>query len=292
MERSRRLSTLWNWLPAFRAVAETEHLPTASEALHVSPSALSRTIKLLEEDVGQPLFDRAGRNIVLNQVGRTFLRSVRDAMRTLDEGLGILADRQLVGPVHISVPGPFAPIFVFPALDSIAAKHPNLVPHIQGLASPQVNQLLLRGQIDLALLDDPIPSADLTIDALTTITHGVYCAEGHALYRARRITQDRICEHPFVAPVADETGTTPDAWPPHLSRPITLRVTRMQVGVDACLRGTHLCVLPDVVARRVGLRRLPCCDLTPTTLYMLHRPSLPILGKTELLAEAIRAAAH
>ncbi len=58
MERLRRVASFWNWLPAFRAVAETEHLPTAAEALFVSPSALSRAIRLLEKDVGQPLFRR------------------------------------------------------------------------------------------------------------------------------------------------------------------------------------------------------------------------------------------
>ena len=49
MERMRRLTTLWSWLPGFRAVAETQHLPTASKQLHVGASALSRTIRLLEE---------------------------------------------------------------------------------------------------------------------------------------------------------------------------------------------------------------------------------------------------
>ena len=47
---SERVSRIWNWLPVFRAVAETEHLPTASELLYVTPSALSRTIRLLEKD--------------------------------------------------------------------------------------------------------------------------------------------------------------------------------------------------------------------------------------------------
>ena len=82
MERVRRLARFWNWLPAFRVTAETAHLPTASEALHISPSALSRTIRLLEEDVGQPLFDRVGRNIALNAAGQRLLAAVRDAMRT------------------------------------------------------------------------------------------------------------------------------------------------------------------------------------------------------------------
>ena len=43
-----RLLELWSWLPAFRFVAETEHLPTASDLLYTSPSALSRTVKQLE----------------------------------------------------------------------------------------------------------------------------------------------------------------------------------------------------------------------------------------------------
>ena len=92
MERLRRVNRLWNWLPAFRAVAETEHLPSASALLGVSPSALSRTIKLVEEDVGRPLFDREGRQLRLNANGHAFLRSVRDAMRRVHDGLGEIVD--------------------------------------------------------------------------------------------------------------------------------------------------------------------------------------------------------
>ena len=51
MEHLRRLYRVWNWLPAFRAVAETEHLPTASEMLGLTPSALSRAIKQLEDEL-------------------------------------------------------------------------------------------------------------------------------------------------------------------------------------------------------------------------------------------------
>ncbi|MHC4078781.1 MAG: helix-turn-helix domain-containing protein, partial [Planctomycetota bacterium] len=69
MDRLRRLAQLWNWLPAFRAVGETQHLPTASRALSVTAPALSRAVRLLERDVGQPLFRRIGRRIELNEAG-------------------------------------------------------------------------------------------------------------------------------------------------------------------------------------------------------------------------------
>lgn len=292
MDRSRRLASLWNWLPAFRAVAETQHLPTASAALFVSPSALSRTIKLLEEDIGHPLFDRVGRRLELNEPGRRLLGSVRDAMRLVDEGLGQLAGTQFVGPVRISVPGPFAPMFVLPALHALARAHPGLVPELSPTPAGRANEMLLTGALDLAVLDDPVPSDELTLRALAEITHGIWCAPQHPLSGRRRVTLEQVAAHPFVAPRADPRGHTPDAWPPELVRAIGLRVTRMQVAVDACASGQWLGALPDLVARRAGLHRVPLDVLPSSTLYLLHRPSLPVRGKTEALVDAVLEAAE
>ena len=44
-----RVRTIWSWLPAFRAVAEAEHLPTAAHELGIVPSSLSRTVKQIED---------------------------------------------------------------------------------------------------------------------------------------------------------------------------------------------------------------------------------------------------
>ena len=63
MKLAQRVSQVWNWLPAFRAVAESEHLPTASKEANLSASALSRAVKLLEDDLGVSLFVREGLNL-------------------------------------------------------------------------------------------------------------------------------------------------------------------------------------------------------------------------------------
>src|SRR5690554_4873240 len=78
------LATIWNWLPAFRAVAESEHLPTAAARLHVSAPALSRTVRLLEEHLEVELFNRVGRRLVLNSAGEQLLSAVQEAMGGLD----------------------------------------------------------------------------------------------------------------------------------------------------------------------------------------------------------------
>ena len=65
----------------------------------------------------------------------------------------------------------------------------------------------------------------------------------------------------------------------------------MNVAVEACARGELLAVFPDLVGRAAGLRRVPLEDLLTTELYMMHRKSLAVRGRTEIVAAAIRAAA-
>jgi DNA-binding transcriptional LysR family regulator len=84
----RRIARLWNWLPAFRAVAEYESVQAAGAALALSPSALSRAVRLVEDELGEPLFVRAPDGLQLTARGRALLSATRDAMRGIDEALG------------------------------------------------------------------------------------------------------------------------------------------------------------------------------------------------------------
>ena len=56
----------------FVALAEHQHFARAAAAVHLSQPALSRSIQALEDELGQPLFERRGRGIVLTEFGRYF----------------------------------------------------------------------------------------------------------------------------------------------------------------------------------------------------------------------------
>ncbi len=64
---------LLSQLNYFRVVARYQHISRAAEALMVAQPALSATISKLEKELGVPLFNRQGRNIELNEVGRRLL---------------------------------------------------------------------------------------------------------------------------------------------------------------------------------------------------------------------------
>lgn len=71
----------------FRIVARMEHMSKAAQKLHITQPALSKTIALLEEELGGPLFNRVGRKIELNEHGRIFLEYAEQALAAVDAGM-------------------------------------------------------------------------------------------------------------------------------------------------------------------------------------------------------------
>ena len=81
-----------NQLRYFRVLASTEHYTKAADVLNIAQPSLSRAIALLEEELGVLLFTRRGRNVVLTDAGRAFLRYVEPGLDTLDAGAAAMRD--------------------------------------------------------------------------------------------------------------------------------------------------------------------------------------------------------
>ncbi|KMV28479.1 LysR family transcriptional regulator [Photobacterium swingsii] len=77
---------------AFVAVAEMGSMTEAADVLCVSHSAISQAIKALEKQIGQPLFNRTGRRVELNQAGRKYYRKVAPALEQIVEATEELVD--------------------------------------------------------------------------------------------------------------------------------------------------------------------------------------------------------
>jgi DNA-binding transcriptional LysR family regulator len=82
------------YLRDFLVLAETGNFQTAAEELFFSQPSLTRHIKLLEEDLGVPVFDRTTRKIELNQYGRLLLPYAKEITRLYDELAGSISSRQ------------------------------------------------------------------------------------------------------------------------------------------------------------------------------------------------------
>ncbi len=130
MERLHSLYQHWSWLPHFRAIAETEHLGAAAKVLHVTPPALSRALARLEASLGTKLFDRRGRDLVLNDAGAELLRGVRTAMRLIDDSVHNVTAAQQTVHLKVAAPGAYSSVLL-PAVARARANWPELRVELQ-----------------------------------------------------------------------------------------------------------------------------------------------------------------
>ena len=291
MERLTELAEFWNQLPAFRAVAETEHLKAAAEYLGVGAPALSRSIRLLEERLGTELFVREGRGLKLNEAGRLLLEAARVAMQQLDEAQLTLRGETLAGPVHIASSGVVTTSYLLPAIIVLRASHPTLVPVLSGPPPLDVVARLQRGLLDVAFTSDPIDAPALLRERLGVETSGVYCGRGHPLFERSDVAIDEIAQYDFVGPTTT-SGRGSEGWPSAKPRRIGAIVDQMRIGLEFCASGHFLAVLPDALARADGraerLWRLPVELGTRVELFALLRDSGGRRGRAEVVVEAVR----
>ena len=284
MARARLVAQLWDWLPAFRAVAETEHLPTAADAMRVSPSALSRAVRLLEEATGQTLFDRIGRSITLNERGRILLASVRDAMRGVHSALEFIESGLLSGPVRLSVPAPWQSVVVPPAVSELSTDHPDLTIEAVVTTSDSVAPSLRQGNIDVAITDTEISTDQLTCQLVRECDLGIYVPAGHPLTKRRSLRWEDVLRSDYIS--VSHYGRS--VWRLEQLQP-RVSVTDPETAATLCRRQKAWTVLPDLLAESLGLVRLGLRVEPAMPLYMLHRPTLTIPGRTEALADVLRA---
>lgn len=119
----------FNALPTFVTVARLQNLRAASEQLHLTHSAVSQQIGLLEERLGFELFDRRGRRIVLNAAGEALLQSVAPALERIQQGVNAasLAAHGAGQTLRITMIPSFAQRWFLPRMASWRAKHPDVV---------------------------------------------------------------------------------------------------------------------------------------------------------------------
>jgi len=276
MERLARVASLWTWLPGFRAVAETENVHEAARRLAMSPSSLSRTIRLLEERLEQPLFERAGRRMHLTPLGRQLLGVVRDAMRSVDD-----ATAARDGVLRLAAAADLVAAFVVPHLAALGVT-------TRMSADPDVDPCgrLLRGELDVVIACRPVQHRRVVTDAAGHASVGIYVS-AHAASGVPATIAEAL-QRPFVTYHA--AGGIADHWPAMLERTITLET---QGPLDAALAAssTDLAVaLPDRLVKHLALplRRVHPSPHPPIPLYATRRCSLGPVHHADALVRALR----
>ena len=147
----------------FKEVAEVGNITAAAQALYISQSAVSQSIKQLERDLQTRLFARNSRGVTLTAEGQMLYEYVRSAMGLLETGEEKLSQtRELqMGQLTIGASDTVTSQFLLPYLDTFHKRHPAIHIQIVSGRSHKVLGLLRSGKVDIAFASTPADDAGL-----------------------------------------------------------------------------------------------------------------------------------
>ncbi len=194
----------------FRAalmLAETQSFTKAADRLGVVPSALTETIRQLEQDIGLPLFDRQLRPIAPTQAGEDFLVSAR---RVVADFHGTLHDmRSLAGIEHGTVRVAAAPSVVLFHLAPLIADFRNLHPGVEFMVhaavAERVGALVLEREADFGIAEQWHQTERLHYEPLHDDPFVLACHASHRLAGRERVLLADIPAADIIG-LDEETG--------------------------------------------------------------------------------------
>jgi len=145
-------------LAYFESVSRHLHFTRAAEELNVAQPSVSQQIRKLETELGAPLFHRMKRHVTLTEAGETFLPHARAVLQRVDEAR--LEVQELSGlrrgTLAVGAPPSVGTHLLPRALAAFSSRHPGIALAFREAGSRTLLGLLEQGELDLAVVIQPI----------------------------------------------------------------------------------------------------------------------------------------
>jgi DNA-binding transcriptional LysR family regulator len=138
-------------LRSFVSVVDSGGFTRAGERVHRTQSTVSQQIKRLEDDVGQPLLDRSGKDVTPTEAGERLLSYARRLLSLAEEARDVVGKPGSEGAVRLGIPEDFAAYRLTKLLANFSRARPGLRLDVRVDQSTSLRRDLERGELDLAL---------------------------------------------------------------------------------------------------------------------------------------------
>jgi DNA-binding transcriptional LysR family regulator len=170
-----------NGLNAFVSIAQLGGVTRAAGQLHRSQPAITRRVKLLEDQLGVPLLQRGPGGTILTEAGRTFLPYAEAVLAALKDGAQAVRALQGAdhGVVSIAIVGTLAGTTIVEQLRLFSAKHRDARLELRTANSFEVSDMVRRGEVSLGLRYFGDPSPELVSQRISEEKIVVVCSAQH-----------------------------------------------------------------------------------------------------------------
>ena len=238
-------------LRAFLTVADMGNVTRAAEVLHLVQPAVSRQLRLLEQDIGTPLFHRERHGMVLTEAGRTLVGYARRAMLELDRARAQIAGSTegIGGLVTLGLLPSTIDILSGPLVSSLAATYPGIRIRLAMGYAGTLMGWLQAGEIDAALLYGAERSAEVQMQPLVEEPLWVIGPREAKLRRSKPVPLARLIDQPLVLPSAPHgirTLVDHACAVAKLTLNVTAETNALSVQRSLVLGGHGLTILPPI----------------------------------------------
>lgn len=283
-----------NRLRQFCTVVETGNLRKAGELLGISHSGLFKSLKVLEDEIGFPLFLPSGRGIVVTDRGRALYERSFHFFTEFERLLG----RQVKSEPDLLRIGSFEVFTTFFMGRLLRDYLPKTQVEIHELVPGRLEDALLLNRIDLGITYEPVPRPKIDYAKIGRVSMLAYALKD-------QFAGCELAEIPFAVPVSPLEGTPSgvkglDAWPEQRFKRLShYKVDLMATGLELTRQGLCAIFIPEFVAQLHNQNSPAKLQLHPLSLpkampqihrdiYLVQRESTIENKMTKKVAQALR----
>ena len=191
-------------LRAFVTVAETGNVTRASSLLNLVQPAVSRQLRLLEDDMGTELFERGRHGMQLTPSGRTMLEYARRILNEVARAKAEIqpTDEPVAGIVSIGLLASTSDLLATLLAGEVARRYPHIRLRLTIGYAGHLQEWLEAGDIDAALLYKQKETPALHVKALLEEGLWAVATPSAGLSHKRPLAFSRVAREPFVLPAA------------------------------------------------------------------------------------------
>ncbi len=231
----------------FLRIADLQNYTPTAEDLGVSQPALSRSIQRLEDELGQPVFERQGRSLSLTDAGTLLQGRAHQILSLIDDTKAEICDDGQSGRVRVGAIPTIAPYFLPEILRRFSTEFPEASLIVQENTTDNLLKSCAQGEIDLAILALPVPAKYVEVEELFKEELLLVLPPGHKLTKQDEIRLADVEPFPFV--LLDEAHC--------LSDNIVSFCRRRSFQPVAVERTSQLAMVQELVSLSHGISMIP-----------------------------------
>jgi DNA-binding transcriptional LysR family regulator len=238
----------------FLAAASAGSFAEGARIAHVSPPAVSKAIRRLEDTLELDLFHRQSHSVRLTAAGEALVeRASRllDAAQRLPDDVHAAATGRIRGVLAVGCTEELTGMPLATTIARLSQRHPDLMICARTLEPEAVAASLRQGELEVGLVfgDEPVP-ADCRARQLVQSPNRLVCGPRHPAFDEARIDPRDLDAMPFVVPVSTRQLRPRDRFPDHApARRVGATVASFQCAISVVTESALLGYVPEVLIR-------------------------------------------